>query len=104
MATYDYELTLISPGGYTEDAIGNKIPIAPVETTILCDRKSATRGEYYQAAAAGLKPEEVFVAHAYEYGGQKLVRFDGILYSVIRTYQVGIEEIELTCERKGGNG
>lgn len=102
MATYDHELVLISET-IQEDEIGNRIPIE-TRKTILCDKKSAGRNEYYQAAAAGLKPELVLIVHAYEYNGEQLVEFEGKRYSVIRIYELNDEEIELVCERKAGNG
>lgn len=100
--TYDHELTLISQT-ITEDEIGNQIPIE-TRTTILCSLKSVGRSEFYNAAATGLRPELVFVIHGYEYNGEKAVEFEGSRYSVIRTYQMGFEEIELTVERVSGGG
>ena len=95
--TYDHELTLISQT-VTEDEIGNQVPVE-TETVILCGLKSVVRAEFYKAALNGLKPEMVFVIHAYEYSGQKKVKFEGNYYSVIRTYEPSFEELELTCER-----
>jgi len=102
VATYDHELTLI---GQTiqEDEIGNQKPVE-TETTILCRLKSVSRAEFYDAAASGLRPELVFVIHAYEYGGERVVEFEGVRYNVIRTYQVDFEEMELVCERVVGSG
>ena len=96
--TYDYELTLIGETSYTKDSIGNQIP-EEAETVILCGLKSVGRSEFYSAAVAGLKPELMIVVHNYEYNGEKKVEFEGVRYSVIRSYSVNIEELELTCER-----
>lgn len=95
--TYDHELTLIGET-YTEDEIGTQIPVE-TETVILCGLKSIGRAEFYNAATTGLKPEITFIVHAYEYSGQKKVKFGGNYYSVIRTYEPSFEELELTCER-----
>lgn len=95
--TYDYELTLIQQT-YTFDEISNQIPIEERET-ILCDKKSVSRSEFYNAATNGLKPVIVFVVHAYEYNGEELVEFEGGRYKIIRTYSTSTEEIELTCEK-----
>jgi SPP1 family predicted phage head-tail adaptor len=100
--TYDHELTLIGQR-IEEDEIGNQIPVE-TETTILCGLKSVGRSEFYDAAASGLRPELVFVIHAYEYSGERVVKFQGVRYNVIRTYQTGTEEIELTVERVVGSG
>lgn len=101
--TYDHELILIGDAPIIKDEIGNEKPSAePIKTPVLCDVRSIGRNEFYGAAAAGLKPEIVFVIHSYEYSGQQRLLFDNKLYKVIRTYGTGIEEIELTCERVVG--
>ena len=102
--TYDNELILITPGRIEEDELGNQIPIDPVETPIYCGVKSIGRTEYYNAAATGLRPEIIFVVHAYEYDEQKQIRFDGVEYRVMRTYEVDFEELELTCEKVAADG
>ena len=101
--SYDHELILISHM-IGQDNIGNSIPIETIETSILCRLNSVGRSEFYNAAVAGLRPEIVFTIHNYEYSGQKQLRFEGILYSVIRTYATSFEELELTCERVAGHG
>jgi hypothetical protein len=100
--TYDHELTLIGET-IEEDEIGNQRPVE-TRTTILCSVKSVGRNDFYSGAAAGLRPEYVFTVHAYEYGGERIVEFEGKRYRAIRTYQTGTEEIELTVERVIGNG
>lgn len=100
--TYDHELTLIGET-IEEDEIGNQRPVE-TRTMILCSVKSAGRNDFYSGAAAGLRPEYVFTVHAYEYSGERLVEFEGKRYSVIRTYQVDFEEMELVCERVVGSG
>jgi SPP1 family predicted phage head-tail adaptor len=102
VATYDHELTLINET-IDEDEIGNQNPVE-TRTTILCAIDSVGRNEFYSGAAAGLRPELVFVVHTYEYSGERIVEFEGKRYSVIRTYQTGTEEIELTVERMIGSG
>ncbi|TCN00858.1 SPP1 family predicted phage head-tail adaptor [Paenibacillus sp. BK033] len=100
--TYDYELTLIGET-ISDDNIGNQIA-AETPTVILCGLKSVARNEFYNAAANGLRPERVFVIHNYEYSAEQLVEFEGERYKVIRSYAVGSEELELTCEKVLGNG
>lgn len=95
--TYDHELILIEQI-YAEDEIGNQIAINS-ETTVLCRLKSVARNEFYNAAVVDMKPEAVFIVHGYEYNNEKRVRFDGTEYTVIRTYAVDFEEIELVCEK-----
>lgn len=102
--SYDHELILITPAAIEYDDIGNQIETDPIETPILCRLNSVGRSEFYNAATAGLRPELVFTIHGYEYNGQKLVKFEGVQYRVIRTYAVDFEELELTCERVAADG
>ena len=98
-----YDVTLIDETT-TYDSIGQEIK-TETETTIQADLSSVVRSEFYQAAQAGLKPERVFLVHEFEYGGQKLINFDGDRYSVVRVYALekdGMRMVELTCERKLG--
>lgn len=93
---YDHEVTLVAETCATNDAAD----VIPSETkkTILCREKSVSRNEFYQAAAAGHKPSVVLVVHRYEYDGQRRIEYEGSRYTVLRTYAVDIEEIELVCE------
>ena len=94
---YDYELTLVKQS-YKTDTLMNQIP-EKIETIVYCNLKSITRGEFYNAASQGIKPEIVFVIHKYEYNDEKEILFEGKKYKVIRTYSKDFEEIELTCEK-----
>jgi len=100
---YDNELTLIDQA-YTDDnvdEVGNQIPTES-ETVVLCGVKSIGRAEFYNAAATGLRPEIIFVVHGYEYDGEGVVVFEGKRYSVMRSYAVDFEEVELTCKKMIG--
>ncbi|EJL44024.1 phage head closure protein [Brevibacillus agri] len=100
--TYDHELVLIGQK-FESDEIGNQIPVE-TRTSILCCLKSVGRTEFYNAAVAGLRPTAVFVIHAYEYSDEQQVEFNGLRYRVLRTYATDTEEVELTCERRTGDG
>ena len=93
---YDHELVLIGET-FERDQYGNQVPVE-TRIPILCKLMSVGRQEFYAAAQSGLKPELVFVIHAYEYNGERKVEFDGKKYSVVRTYRADFEEMELVCE------
>lgn len=97
--TYDHELVLIKPGGIIEDDVGNQIPIDPVETPVYCRIESVGRNEFYNADVTNLRPEYIFIVHAYEYNKEPVVEFDGERYRVIRTFSNSFEEVELTVEK-----
>lgn len=85
-----------------EDELGNQETV-DTEKPILCKVDSVGRNEFYSAASSDLRPEVVLTIHKYEYEGERKVIFEGLRYSVIRTYATGIEEIELTCGRVGAD-
>ena len=73
--------------------------------TVYCTVRSVTRTEFYNAYNAGIQPEYVFVlALAEDYQQERLVRFHGQLYRVVRTYLTADDGIEITVERSDENG
>lgn len=76
---------------------------------VFAELKSITQTEFYQAQAAGFKPEIKFVIADYlDYRGEKKVLyqpFDGSMeaYSVIRTYRNG-NALEIVCNRGVDDG
>lgn len=98
-----HDVTLIDVS-ITYDSIGQEVK-SETETVIQAELSAVSRSEFYRAASAGLKPELVLLVHEFEYGAQKQIKFDGVYYSVMRTYPVirdGLRMTELTCERKLG--
>lgn len=70
---------------------------------IFCRADSVTRREFYDAGRNGLNPAFKFTVFAADYGGEPLVGFGGLRYSVYRTYHVpATDYMELYVERKGG--
>lgn len=54
--------------------------------------RSIGQSEFYQAHAAGYKPELKFVLADYlDYNGEDLIKHDGSLYRVLRTFRNGLE-------------
>lgn len=69
------------------------------EKVVFCGLRSITQAEFYQAYATDLKPEIKFVlADALDYDGERLIKYDDVLYRVLRTYKVG-RELELVVTR-----
>lgn len=99
---FDRELILLGEK-IIEDDIGNQNS-TETRRSVLCQRKSIGRTEFYAASSSGLKPEFVFVMYDFEYRNERKLEFEGIKYSVIRTYSTGLKEVELTCEKVIGNG
>lgn len=62
---------------------------------VLCNSKGVKRNEFYQAAVAGVKPELCIEIKADEYQREAYFEYDGIMYSILRTYPVKNENLEL---------
>jgi len=72
--------------------------------TVIADRTSVKRTEFYEAYKAGIKPTAVFsmrpADYADDYGREPTYAVEGdTRYEIIRTYETSPDEIELTCAR-----
>lgn len=94
--TWDDEVTLIGTESYTEDELGQQIPIES-KTIVLCCRKPTPRQEKYFARQIGVKISETFIVHPYEYNGENIVEFQGKQLHILKTYPISMEELEITC-------
>ena len=73
----DEQITLVSDSGQQD---------------LVATLRSIGQSEFYQAHAAGYKPELKFVLADYlDYNGEDLVKHDGTLYRVLRTFRNGLE-------------
>ena len=91
----------------TEQASAHGVHDAVTETarTVYCTVQSVSRSEYYNALNQGIQPEYVFkLALAEDYEGERVVRYKGLKYRVVRTYMTEDDGIEITCERSDVNG
>lgn len=81
------------------DSYGEEVGVDGEPREVFANRKSVRQTEFYQALAAGLKPEIVFEIREQEYEGEKKARHEGTDYHVIRTYSRNGEVLELVCSR-----
>lgn len=94
--TYDHLITLIKVE-YGDDTDENGVEISNrIPTPVLCNKKSVSSSVFYSAKQEGLRPSYVFTINKYEYDGQQEIEYEGKCYRVMRTYEAGYEEIELT--------
>jgi hypothetical protein len=71
----------------------------------MCEVQSVRRSEYYTALNAGFQPEYVFVlALAEDYQNERIVKFHGQKFRVLRTYITDSDGIEITVERSDERG
>lgn len=99
---YDQEIKLVSKKRIT-DEYGDPVT-QDIERTVFAEEKSVSQTEFYQAQAAGFKPERKFkIADYLDYQGEKILKYKENTekeeeYSIIRTYRTG-NELEIVCKR-----
>lgn len=73
----------------------------PTETEVFAEIQSVKMSEFYTALNDGIQPEYIFKLTDYsDYNGQKLIRYDGNLYDVVRTYTpVDGQTINITVKK-----
>lgn len=74
----------------------------PVEKQVYCQVDSVTRAEFFEAGRNGLRPEYRFTIFFAEYSGERTVIYNGVAYSVYRTYHARTDVLELYVEKKAG--
>lgn len=70
--------------------------------TVFCKADSVSQSEFFEGGQNGLKPEWRFTMFAPDYGGERTVEYNGMQYSVYRTYKAETDTIELYAERRAG--
>lgn len=86
---------------YSQNDIGKYTSVNTIKR-VYCNVSSVSRAEWYEAGQQGLKPEYRITMFAYDYDGQEEVVFNGVHYSVYRTFLAANDEIELYVEAQGG--
>lgn len=72
----------------------------PVTRDVYCTVRSVGMREAYEAMSHGLRPEWVFeLTHSFEYQGERRCVYEGIPYTILRTYVTQADGIEITVER-----
>lgn len=72
------------------------------ETQVFCTVGNITRAEFFNAGRNGLNPQFEFTIFFGDYGGQELLKYNGEVYSIYRTYRTDSDYLELYAEKKGG--
>ena len=85
-----------------EDEIGNQIE-QETERKVYANEMAVNQGEYYNAAAAGLRPSKMFEVYTFEYANEGKLRHNGVKYRIIRTETRG-EKTRIICEKVAGDG
>ena len=85
----------------TTDSIGNPTT-STTEVKLIAEVRSISQSEFVNARQTGITPSYTFRISAFGYAGQKLLKYNGQIYSVYRTYEPDDNYIELYTEVKAG--
>jgi hypothetical protein len=64
---------------------------------VYADKESVRQSEFYQAAAAGMKTEAMFLVNKSDYLGELYLAHEGKTYKITRPYERQTEITELIC-------
>lgn len=82
--------------GGESSGIGDPVAVDRRRETF-AQMNSIRQSEFYQAAAAGMKPEITFTIYKDEYAGEKKLEHDGTVYQIIRTFAKEKKFLEIVC-------
>lgn len=86
-----------------KDEINQIVEKTRTTASVYAEVLSISQSEFFEAGRLGFQPELKVVMYDFEYNDEKIVRVNGKLYSVYRTYYViGSDRVELYLEERGG--
>ena len=84
-------------------ALNQSVERTRVTSIIFALVDSVSQTEFFSGGRMGLQPSLKAVVYDFEYNGETIVRVDGKLYSVYRTFYInGTDMVELYLEERGG--
>lgn len=87
-----------------EDDIGNIIASSETSKKIYARKQSVRTSEFYNAVQCGLSPQIEFAIKRLNYNGEKDLKWNNQIYSIIRTVDPKNKfDIVLVCGKKIGN-
>lgn len=96
--TFDEELFLLKQN-IEHDSLGNEI-ITYTEKKVYFNSKNVMMKEFYKASTHDISLEANLEIHAFEYEGEKKVRYKEKIYDIIRTYQTDEENLSIIIGEK----
>lgn len=86
-----------------KDNINQVVEKTRTSKSVFAEISSVSQTEFFSGGRIGLQPSLKAVIYDFEYNHEPLVRYDGRLYSVYRTFAVnGSDKLELYLEEKEG--
>lgn len=78
--------------------------IQQTERDVFADVTSVTGSEWFEGGRNGIVPEYRMIVFKYDYQGEQLLRYNGTVYQIYRTYERRTDELELYCAKRKGPG
>ena len=94
------EITLLKPStdpadNVNENGFAEDMPCTP--RVVFCNKKSVGHSEFYKSRQQGQYVRFKFDIYTEEYDGERLAEYNGVRYTILRTYELNNGEItELT--------
>lgn len=86
-----------------KDDLNQVVEKLRTSTTVWAEIDSVTQSEFYEAGRLGFQPDFRATIYDFEYTDEPIVKWNGKLYSVYRTYYInGADRVELYCTERGG--
>lgn len=85
----------------TQDTIGQWVETV-TERPVYGQVSSVSANEFFAGGQNGFKPELRITMFAPDYEGEEVLRYNGNLYTIYRTYLARTDMIELYVERRTG--
>lgn len=86
-----------------KDSLNQVVEKTRTTKTVFADIGSVSQTEYFEGGRIGLQPSLKATIYDFEYGDEHVVKYNGKLYSIYRTYAVnGSDKLELYLEERGG--
>lgn len=78
--------------------------VQQTERDVFADVTSVTGSEWFEGGRNGIVPEYRIIVFKYDYQGEQLLRYNGTVYQIYRTYERRTDELELYCAKRKGPG
>lgn len=86
-----------------KDSLNQVVEKTRTTKTVFAEISSVSQTEFFNGGRIGLQPSLKATIYDFEYEEEPIVKHNGKLYSVYRTYSVnGSDKLELYLEERGG--
>lgn len=89
---------------FEQNELGVQVPQTR-KRKVFVNVSSVSGAEWFEGGRNGLNPQYRFTMFQFDYLGERVIEYNGVKYTVYRTYNKSVDEIELYTElRKGNDG